>query len=47
MPILLTMMAIPSSLPGRAETDSADRISTDDDDFIRFRWDWQDEDEYF
>ncbi|MBK7035151.1 MAG: ATPase [Chitinophagales bacterium] len=31
----------------QGETDSADLISTDDDDFIRFRWDWQDEDEYF
>ena len=31
----------------QGETESADLISTDDDDFIRFRWDWQDPDEYF
>ena len=27
--------------------DQAELISTDDDDFIRFQWDYQDEDEYF
>lgn len=29
------------------QTDIAELISTEDDDFIRFRWDYQDEDEYF
>lgn len=29
------------------DTETAELISTDEDDFIRFRWDWQDEDEYF
>jgi uncharacterized protein YndB with AHSA1/START domain len=27
--------------------EQAELISTDDDDFIRFQWDYQDEDEYF
>ena len=27
--------------------DQAELISTDEDDFIRFQWDFQDEDEYF
>ncbi len=27
--------------------DQAELISTDDDDYIRFQWDYQDEDEYF
>ncbi|MBK8488060.1 MAG: ATPase [Chitinophagales bacterium] len=29
------------------QTDIAEMISTEDDDFIRYRWDYQDEDEYF
>ncbi len=29
------------------QTDIAELISTEDDDFIRYRWDYQDEDEYF
>lgn len=29
------------------QTDVAELISTDDDDFIRYRWDYQDDDEYF
>lgn len=31
----------------RGETETAELISTEEDDFIRFRWDWQEEDEYF
>ncbi len=29
------------------EVETAELISTDDDDFIRYRWDYQDKDEYF
>ncbi|HNW00194.1 MAG TPA: START-like domain-containing protein, partial [Chitinophagales bacterium] len=29
------------------DTETAELISTEEDDFIRFRWDWQDEGEYF
>ncbi|MBK7110722.1 MAG: ATPase [Bacteroidetes bacterium] len=29
------------------QTDIAEMISTEDDDFISYRWDYQDEDEYF
>ncbi|MEZ5013847.1 MAG: START-like domain-containing protein [Chitinophagales bacterium] len=29
------------------DTDSAVMISTEEDDYIRFRWDYQDNDEYF
>lgn len=35
------------SFTWRGETENAELISTEDDDFIRYRWDWQEPDEYF
>lgn len=31
----------------RGQTEKAEMVSTEEDDFIRFRWEWQDPEEYF
>ncbi len=35
------------SFTWRGETEIAELISTEDDEFIRYRWDWQEPEEYF
>jgi len=35
------------SFTWRGDTERADLVSTEDDDFIRYRWEWQDANEYF
>jgi uncharacterized protein YndB with AHSA1/START domain len=35
------------SFTWRGETERAELISTEDDDYIRYRWDWQSPEEYF
>lgn len=31
----------------QGETETAEMISNEDDDYIRYRWDWQEKDEFF